>query len=182
MFQDEARLGRIAEPSQCWAPCGMRPRVPAQFVREYTHAYAAVCPHDGALDSLVLPDVDSPTLSLFLEELARRHPDELILLVLDGAGWHTAKALVVPETIGLLRLPPYSPELNPVEHLWDKVRGKWFQNVVFHSIEAVEDRLVQALAELERDPRRVAQLTAFPWIVCSFTNATQYWPTAGGCS
>jgi len=172
MFQDEARFGRITEPSQCWAPRGMRPRVPAQFVREYTHAYAAVCPHDGTLDSLVLPEVDAPTMSLFLEELVRRHPHEFILLVLDGAGWHTAKALKVPETIRLLRLPPYSPELNPVEHLWDEIREKKFQNVVFQSMEAVEDRLVEALAELERDPRHVAHLTAFPWIVCNSMNAT----------
>jgi transposase len=172
MFQDEARFGRITEPSQCWAPDGMRPRVPAQFVREYTHAYAAVCPHDGTLDSLVLPEVDAPTMSLFLEELVRRHPGEFILLVLDGAGWHTAKALPVPTTVRLLRLPPYSPELNPVEHLWDEIREKWFQNIVFQNIEAVEDQLVEALAELEHDSDRVAHLTAFPWIVCNSMNAT----------
>lgn len=171
MFQDEARFGRITEPSHCWAPRGMRPRVPAQFVREYTHAYAAVCPHDGILDSLVLPEVDARTMSLFLAELVRRHPREFILLVLDGAGWHTAKALEVPETIRLLRLPPYSPELNPVEHLWDEIREKKFQNVVFQSMEAVEDRLVEALTELEHDPRHVACLTAFPWIICNSMNA-----------
>jgi transposase len=172
MFQDEARFGRITAPARCWAPGRTRPQVPAQFVREYTHAYAALCPHDGTLDSLVLPDVDTPTMTLFLEEVARRHPDEFILMVLDGAGWHTAKALAIPETVRLVPLPPYSPELNPVEHLWDEVREKWFQNVVFQSIDAVEDRLVDALAQLEEDPTRVAQLTAFPWIVCSSMNAT----------
>ena len=172
MFQDEARFGRITDASRCWAPAATRPRVPAQFVREYTHAYAALCPHDGTLDSLVLPDVDTPTMSLFLEEVARRHPDEFILLVLDGAGWHTAKALTIPETICLLPLPPYSPELNPVEHLWDEVREKWFQNVVFQDMDAVEDRLVEALSALESDPTRVARLTAFPWIVCNSLNAT----------
>jgi transposase len=111
-------------------------------------------------------------MSLFLKELALRHPDEFILLVLDGAGWHTAKALVVPENMRLVPLPPYSPELNPVEHLWDEMREKWFQNVVFQNIEAVEDRLVEALVALERDAERVAQITAFPWIVCNSMNAT----------
>ncbi|HOD51080.1 MAG TPA: IS630 family transposase [Candidatus Hydrogenedentes bacterium] len=161
MFQDEARFGRITEPSHCWAPRGMRPRVHAEFVREYTHAYAAVGPHDGILDSLVLPEVDARSMSLFLEELVRRHPREFILVVLDGAGWHTAKALKVPETIRPLRLPPYSPELNPVEHLRDEVREKKFHNVVFQSMEAVEDRLAEALAELEQDPRRVRNRTVF---------------------
>jgi len=172
MFQDEARFGRITEARRCWAPEDMRPCVPAQFVREYTHAFAAVSPHDGTLDSLVLPEVNAEVMSLFLGELARRHAHEFILLVLDGAGWHTPTDLAIPENIRLLRLPPYSPELNPVEHLWDELREKWFQNCVFQDLAAVENRLVGALAALERDPQRVRNLTAFPWIICNSMNAT----------
>lgn len=54
----------------------------------------------------------------------------------------------------------------------DEVREKWFQNVVFHNLDAVEDRLIEALATLERDPQRVRPLTAFPWIICNPMNAT----------
>ena len=77
-------------------------------------------------------------------------------MVLDGAGWHRAKDLQIPENLRLLPLPPYSPQLNPVEHVWEDIREKWFPNLVFDSLRAVEDRLVQALATLENDPQRVA--------------------------
>ena len=122
MFQDEARFGRINDPRRCWAPKGVRPEVGMQIIREYTYAFGAVSPHDGTLDSLVLPAVTAEALSIFLEEVARRHPKEFILMFLDGAGWHRANDLAVPENMRLEALPPYSPQLNPVDHLWDEIR------------------------------------------------------------
>ena len=76
-----------------------------------------------------------------------------------------ANDLVVPENIRLMLLPPYSPQLNPVEHLCDEVREKRFTNLVFDSLDAVEDCLVEALATLERDTHRVQSITGFDWIV-----------------
>jgi hypothetical protein len=96
MFEDEARFGRSSEPRQCWAPQGVRPTVPAQIVREYEYAYAAVSPHDGVLDTLVLPAVNAEAMGMFLAEVAQRHANEFIVMVLDGAGWHKAKRLQVP--------------------------------------------------------------------------------------
>lgn len=124
MFQDEARFGRISDPRRCWAPPGVRPVVSAQVVRQYTYAFAAVSPHDGTLDSLILPQANGQMMSLFLQEVARRHPEEFVLMVLDGAGWHRATHLVVPPQLHLIYLPPYSPELNPAEHLWDEIPRK----------------------------------------------------------
>ena len=172
MFQDEARFGRSQSPRGCWAPPGSRPVVAAQFVREYVYAYAAVSPHDGTLDSLVLPLVDAAAMSLFLAEVARRHPDEFVLLGLDGAGWHRAQELAVPANIRLVPLPPYSPQLNPAEHLWDEIREKWFANTVFRRLDTVEDQLVAALVALEADPGRVAGVTGFPWITAIPMKAT----------
>ena len=174
MFQDEARFGRISDPRRCWAPRGVRPQVGARMVREYTYAFAALSPHDGTLDSLVLPEVNAFTLSVFLAEVAQRHPQDDILMVLDGAGWHRANDLRIPENMRLLPLPPYSPELNPVEHLWEEIREKWFPNLVFDSLTGVEDRLVEALAALEKNSPRVAQITGFDWIVSIPMNATWY--------
>ncbi len=128
---DEARFGRISDSRECWAPHGVRPLIPSQIVREFVYAYAAVCPFDGGLDALVLPEVNTESMSLFLAELSDNHQDENIVLIMDKAGWHTAKNLIVPRNITLHWLPPYSPELNPVEHLWDEVREKWFQNRYF---------------------------------------------------
>ena len=105
MFQDEARFGRINDPRRCWAPKGFRPEVGMQIVREYTYAFGAVSPHDGNLDSLVLPVVTAEAMSIFLEEVARRHPEDFILMFLDGAGWHRANDLAVPGNMRLEALP-----------------------------------------------------------------------------
>jgi transposase len=164
MFEDEARFGRISDPRRCWAPPGVRPEVNTQIVREYEYAFAAVSPHDGTLDTLVLPSVNAEAMSVFLSEVSQRHPNEWILMVLDGAGWHRAKRLQVPANMQLIPLPPWSPQLNSVEHVWDEVREKWFANRVFASMEAVENQLVTALATLEADAPQVASLTGFDWI------------------
>jgi transposase len=170
MFQDEARFGRINDPRRCWAPKGLRPEVGMQIVREYTYAFGAASPHDGVLDTLVLPVVTAEAMSIFLAEVARRHPEEFIVMFLDGAGWHRAHNLVIPENMKLEALPPYSPQLNPMEHIWDEVREKWFTNEVFDSLDGVEDRLVEALAALERNQKLVASTTGFDWIInCPLT-------------
>ena len=170
MLQDEAHFGRINDPQRCWALKGLRPEVGMQIVREYTYAFGAVSPHDGTLDSLVLPVVTAEAMSIFLSEVARRHPEEFILMILDGAGWHRANGLTVPENMRLEALPPYSPQLNPVEHIWDEIREKWFTNKIFNSLEAVEDCLVEALVALENDREFVTSTTGFDWILnCLWT-------------
>jgi transposase len=171
MVQDEGRFGRISTPGRCWAPRGIRPSVPNQIVREYTYAYVAVSPHDGVMDSLILPQVNEQAMSIFLREVSGRHPDEFILMVMDGAGWHRANGLKVPDNMALMFLPPYSPELNPVEHIWESIRENGFRNKAFNSIDAVEDQLMQSLAALEKDSSAVGKMTGFPWIVGINLNA-----------
>jgi len=122
------------------------------LTHEYTYAYGAVDVLTGALDSLILPHVNTACMQLFLDEVSARHPHERIVMVIDGAGWHSGKALSAPDNIYLLRLPPYAPELNPIEHLWDELREKFFHNRVFQSLDALEDHLATALKTLELDP------------------------------
>ncbi len=93
-------------------------------------------------------------------------------MVMDSAGWHKAKTLNIPENMRLVFLPPYSPELNPVEHLWEEIREKWFPNKVFQNLDAVENLLVEALVALEADKKRVASITGFDWIIGIIKNAT----------
>ncbi len=111
------------------------------------------------LDSLVLPEVSAEAMSIFLQEVSLRHLDESIIIFLDGAGWHKAKDLKIPDNIKLSKLPPYSPELNPTEHIWEEIREKWFENKVFLSIDGVVDTLEQALHTLENDNERVQSLS-----------------------
>lgn len=167
MFQDEGRFGRITDPKRCWAPKGVRPIVAQQIIREYTYAYAALSPKDGNLDTLILTYMDSPTMGVFLEEVSLRHPNDYILMVMDGASCHTSSILKIPKNIKPLALPPYSPQLNPVENLWGEMREKWFNNCVFESMDAVEKHLIKALLDFESDPKRITQLSQFPWILNS---------------
>jgi len=164
MFMDEARFGRINRPVACWAPTGMRPVVDCQMVREYIYAYGAVCPADGCLVSLILPTMQTECFELFTAEIGARHPDELVVLVCDGAASHTTTTLGLPENVRILTLPPYSPELNPTEQLWDLIRERWFSNTTHHSLDAVEDHLAQALRQLEHEPATIASLTHRAWI------------------
>ena len=92
-------------------------------------------------------------------------------MVLDGAGWPRAHDLIIPQNIRLLPLPPYSPQLNPLEHIWEEIREKWFPNLVFDRLTAVEARLVQALFALENNPQLVASTTGFNWIITIPMNA-----------
>lgn len=165
MFQDEARFGRMSDPSRCWAPPGMRPQVGYQFIREFTYAYGAVSPLDGISDFLILPYMTSQVMNLFLAEVARRHSREYILMLYDGAPCHSPTALAIPENMMVKTLPAYCPELNPTEHVWDEIREKFFPNLVFDSLTAVENKLVEAVLYLEMNPRIVQSITGFQWIM-----------------
>ena len=146
MFQDEARFGRINDVRRCWAPFPVRPLCHGMLTHEYTYAYGAVDVVTGEFDSLILPHVNTG-------------------MVLDGAGWHRSATLKVPSNMQLLPLPPYAPELNPVEHIWDELREKYFHNRVFDSIAALEDQLTIGLVALEEDTARVKSIVAWNWII-----------------
>lgn len=135
------------------------------LTHEYTYAYAAVDVASGEMDSLILPHVNTACLQVFLDEVAARHAAQRIVMVLDGAGWHTGGELKVPPNIRLLPLPPYAPELNPVEHVWEELREKHFHNLVFDSLAALEDHLQASLRAFELNPQRIRPIVAWPWIM-----------------
>jgi transposase len=170
MFQDEARFGRINDVRRCWAPQPLRPVCQAMLTHEYTYAYAAVDVVTGAMDSLILPYVNTDCMQVFVDEVAARHPARRIVMVLDGAGWHRGQGLKLPANLRLLTLPPYAPELNPVEHVWDELREKFFHNLVFDSLEALEDQLERGLRALESDLSRVRSIVSWPWLNISLLN------------
>jgi len=170
MFQDEARFGRIAEGKRCWCPKPDRPACPTMVCREYTYAYGAVSIADGQWDSLILPKSNTACMQIFLDEIASRYPDDRIVMVLDGAGWHRSSGLVVPVNMKLLPLPPYSPELNPAENIWDELREKHFNNEVFANMDALEDQLFHGLRDLENHPEITKSISSWPWIINAICN------------
>ena len=138
--------------------------------QEYTYAYAAVSVSDGKMDSLILPYVNGECMQIFLDEVAARYPDDRIIMVLDGAGWHKKGLLRIPDNLRLLHLPPYSPELNPVEHIWDDLQEKVFHNLVFDSLDVLENHLKNALRGMEDDQNRIRSIVAWPWIINALKN------------
>jgi len=164
LFQDEARFGRISDRRRCWGPLPSRPMVAQQIIREYVYALTTLNPFTGRTFSLVLPWVDTKGMSIFLEQTAQAFCGEFCIMFLDGAGWHRASELRIPQTIKLVNLPPYSPELNPVEHVWAWLRDNIFGNDVFETLDEVIDILCHGLNELDHRPELVKSLSCFEWI------------------
>ncbi|MDD5095828.1 MAG: IS630 family transposase [Dehalococcoidia bacterium] len=164
MFQDEARFGRMSDPRACWAPAPIRPMVKMALVREFRYEYAAVSPWDGALDYMTLEKMNTENMSRFLNQVHQNHPEDFMIMVLDGASSHRGKELIVPENISLVFMPPYSPELNPAEQIWNRLRKNYFANKVFHSLDAVTQQAEQGLFEMASDKNAVMSLTYWPWI------------------
>ena len=164
MFQDEARFGRMSDPRRCWAPAPFRPVVGLALVREFVYEYAAVSPGEGSLDYWTTSAMNTEHMSQFLAQVRSDHPGEFIIMIVDGSGSHKGKKLQVPENVELILLPPYSPELNPVERIWNELRKKEFANRVFDSLDAVVHQLHTGLVSMAANNVAMKSLTCWPWI------------------
>lgn len=165
MFQDEARFGRLPVVRAAWAPPGVRPMVKAAIERQFRYVYGAVSPVEGEVDWMTAESMNTPNMALFLEQVRRAHPDDYILMVLDGASSHTTAALAIPDHMRLLALPPYSPELNPTELLWDHVRERACANICFETLDTVIAAVDAHLTKLTGNAAVVASMFCWPWII-----------------
>ena len=166
MFQDEAGFGRINKPKYCWCLKGLRPSVPCHHIREYRYAYGAVEPLTGDSFFLVLPYSNTVCMNLFLDKLSKTYPDDQILLVCDGASWHKAISLIIPDNIRLLFIPPATPEMNPIEQIWTWLRKHGFRNEIFETLDKVVDRLCDTICSLTKPT--IKSITGRDWILQCF--------------
>ncbi len=171
MFQDEARFGRMVRPRRCWAPVPLRPVISNGYEREFVYVYGAVSPLQGELDWRLCREMNTVRMAEFLAQVSRAHEGEFIVMVLDGASSHKCKDLSIPANIRLLPLPPYAPELNPQEHVWDELREKEFPNRVFNHLDGVIRQLERGLPRLAADSEGLRSLTGWPWIISLNLNA-----------
>ena len=118
---DVSGRGPVRPPG---APPPPRPVVANGYEWEFVYVYGAVSPCDGELDRMIRPKMNTVRMGEYLARVQQAHADEFIVMVADGASSHVSKELVVPRNIRLLRLPPYAPELNPQERVWDEIREK----------------------------------------------------------
>jgi len=108
--------------------------------------------------------MNTENMSTFLTQISQAHPDEFIIMVLDGASSHKSKELKLPKNVSLVPLPPYSPELNPAEQLWNTLRRDYFANRVFDSLDAATSQAEMGLAEMAANLEAMRRLTNWPWI------------------
>lgn len=163
-FQDEARFGRINVPCRCWAPKGVRPHVPKQIVRQYIYAYSAVIPATGEIFSLLASHCDCQVMSIFINELSEEYQAYRNIIVMDKAAWHTTNELHAFDNVRYIFLPPYSPELNPAEHLWKDVRDMKFRNTIYGSLDGIEDALCDYFDSADRKRNYIKSMTLFEWL------------------
>lgn len=138
-WQEEARVGQKGSLTSVWMEKGRRPRAPRDQCYEWAYPFGAVCPVRGFGAGLVLPAVNTQARNLHLAEIScHAAPGTHAVVVRDGAGWHCeGGALVLPHDISLLSLPPYSPELNPVEKIWQFHRLNKLANRVYENFEDI---------------------------------------------
>lgn len=105
-------------------------------------------------------------MNAFLEELSETYPRDKIILVCDGAEWHKSKGLNIPENIEMASIPPYTPEINPIEQIWKEIRKRGFKNEVFKTLDKVIDRLCDVICSLTADI--IKSITGRDWILECF--------------
>ena len=163
-WQDEARVGQKNGITRRWAKRGTRPSAPKDQRTTSAYIYGAICPAEGKGAGLVLPRCNTEGMTLHLTEIsAAVAPGAHAVLLLDQAGWHGSRALVVPSNITLLPLPSKCPELNPVENVWQFMRDNWLSNRIFKSYDDILDHCCFAWNRLADQPWRIMSIGLRDW-------------------
>jgi hypothetical protein len=132
---------------------------------DYLWVITAACPATGAAAGIIMPHLDTDVINVFLGEFSRQLArDVQAVLIWDGAGFHTSRSLEVPANVTLLGLPPYSPELNPVENLWHYLRSHHWSNRSYDDWEALKEAAVEGMLAVGTDAERVKTVCAAPYI------------------
>jgi len=163
--QDESRVGQQGSLTRIWAPRGTRPRKvrQQQFISAYI--YGASCASTGDSFGLIFPETNTKSMQIYLDRLSAhialgRHA----AVVIDNAGWHTSKELLVSDNITLIPLPPYSPELNPMEQVWEWLKQNHLSNLTFNNYEDIVDRLSIAWNDFSNNVNLVKSMCCRQWI------------------
>lgn len=161
-FQDETRVGQQGSMTRIWAEKGTRPRAIRQQQFEYSYLFGAVCPATGQAVGLVLPVVNTAAMTLHINAIADSVPEgRHAVVIVDGAGWHSPA--LNTDKVTLLKLPPYSPELNPIEQVWAWLKQKWLSNRAYEDYEAIVGACCEAWNLFANDKALVKRLCDREW-------------------
>jgi len=164
-FQDESRFGQQGTMTNVWAPRGSRPTAIRQTEYDYLWVLGVVCPETGHAEGLLSPQLNAAIVGVFLEQFSQTIPEgEHAVMIWDGAGFHTAKKLQPPSNISLVKLPPYSPELNPIENLWHYLKSHYWSNRAYANYEALETAAMTAWRLAALDTELIKTVCAAPYL------------------
>ncbi len=155
-------MGQQGSITRQWAEKGTRPRAIRQQPFEYSYIFGAVCPANGLSSGLVLPVVNKEAMKLHIEAISEQVPvGRHAVVIVDGAAWHTDTLNV--HNVTLVKLPPYSPELNPVEHVWLWLKQKCLSNRTYENYEAIVEACCHTWSQFAKDTARMTQLCTRDW-------------------
>jgi len=164
-YQDEARFGQQNSTTRLWAGKGTRPRSVKQQQFEYAYLFGAVCPSTGATEALILPSINMDGMREHLRLISERTVrGRHAVLVVDGAAYHQEHLADEFENITIIKLPPYSPELNPVEQVWQWLRQNELANRCFNGYQDIVNECTRAWNSFISDVNRIKKMCMRDWI------------------
>lgn len=160
--QDESRFGLLTIRRRRLTARGVQPVGTIQHQFEWFYLYGAVAPNSGERFFLELPALNAEHFQRFVDAFAQAFPDSLNILVLDKSGAHTAKRLILPENVRLVFLPPYCPELNPIERVWRDLKDElaWEQ---FTDLDSQQETVAELIRSY--DAPAIRSLTSYTYLV-----------------
>ncbi|WZD69812.1 IS630 family transposase [Photobacterium damselae subsp. damselae] len=163
-FQDEARFGQQNTTTRLWAERGTRPRAVKQQQFEYAYLFGSICPQKGIGEAIVVPWVNKDIMIEHLKQISSvtekgRHA----IVIMDGAGWHTEDIADDFQNISIIKLPPYSPELNPIEQVWSWLRQHYLANQSFSDYEDIVSKVCSAWNSFLECSTRVTKMCSRRW-------------------
>lgn len=164
-YEDEARLGQQGTTTRLWGRTGSRPAALKQTQYEYLYVLSAACPETGDAHGMLSPYLNTKIVNRFLDQFSKALPaDEHAVLIWDNAGYHVSGELQIPENLSLIPLPPYSPELNPMENLWHHGRSHYWSNRVYRDYDELLEAAAQGWRAMCLDPERVRSICAVNYL------------------
>jgi len=147
-FFDESRFGTHSKVGHGWFKTGIRTPVKIKLGYKNFYLYSAANPKTGKEFTLLLPKVNIDCMNIFLREFSKENKDKKIVIVMDGAGWHKSDKLKYSKNIRIIIQPPYSPELNPIEKLWQFVKDHTIKNRIYKTLPELEDAVCEFVRTL----------------------------------
>jgi transposase len=164
-FQDESRFGLMTKQKRVLVSKGIKPIGRYQHSYKWLWLWGCFSPITGDSFYWETPLVSNGIFESFLQEFSNQNPRELKIMVIDNAGFHACQNIIVPENIKLIRIPPYSPELNPAEKVWQWVKDRVAMKL-FKDIETLQEKLSEIIYKLNSE--MIKSITGYEWYTTLF--------------